>query len=133
MKLNEAPDDKLVETYIAIRDSVAAKESAHKEALSPLKGKLDKIEAEFLRRFSERGQESVRTNFGTAYKSTRSSATVADRGSYVGWILEAPEDRLSYLDVRANKTEVAQYKGEHGDVPPGLNWREELVVGFRRA
>jgi hypothetical protein len=133
MKLNEAPDDKLVGAYVSIRDDVAAEEAAFKARVKDKKEKLDKIEAEFLRRFGERGAESVRTTHGTAYKLVRTSATVADRGIYTDWILADPESRLSYLDVRANKKEIEQFKGEHGDIPPGLNWREELTVGFRRA
>ena len=31
------------------------------------------------------------------------------------------------------KQAVEQYKEEHGDLPPGINWREEVVVNVRRS
>jgi hypothetical protein len=37
------------------------------------------------------------------------------------------------LDVRANKTAVEGFLDEHQDLPPGVNVRREIAVGFRRS
>lgn len=132
MKIPDAPDDILVSHYVAIRDDVAKEEATFKAQIADKKKKLEKIENEFLRRFSDRGAESVRTKFGTAYRLTRTSATVADWESFFFQFV-VPNQAWDLLEHRAKKDAVVQYKGEHGDLPPGLNWREELTVGFRRA
>lgn len=132
-KLTDAKDDSIVGNYVKIRDRRALRKAAFDAEDADDKAKQERMEAEMLRRFNERGAESIRTTHGTAYKSTRTSATVADKDTYITWILQDPVERVNFLDVRANKTTVQQYKGEHNDLPPGLNWREELTVGFRRS
>jgi len=52
---------------------------------------------------------------------------------YFQWIREAPAERLTFVEARANKTAILQYKGEHDDLPPGINFSEAQSVGFRRA
>jgi hypothetical protein len=36
------------------------------------------------------------------------------------------------MDVRAAKSAIIQYKTANDDLPPGINWRAERVVNFRR-
>ncbi len=132
MKLNEAPDDKLIGAYVAIRDEIAQLEVAHKATLATPKGRLEKIEVEMLRRFQERGAESIRTKLGTAYRSTKTSVTCADWDSFFhGFVLN--NQAWEMLEHRPAKTAVLQYKEEHDELPPGLNYREEASVGFRRS
>lgn len=132
MKLHEAPDDKLVAAYIKIRDEIASDEAAAKAAIAPKKEKLDKIESEFLRRFAERGSEAVRTNSGTAYKSVRRSVSVGDwEAFFIDWVI--PNQAWEFINHAPNKSSVIEYRDLNGDIPPGLNLREEYVVGLRRA
>jgi hypothetical protein len=134
MKLQDAPDDKLISGYVKIRDARAQRKAAFDADDAADKEKQERIEAEFLRRFSERGTDSTKANgIGTAYKVVRSSATVGDKDVYFNWILEDPEIRMAFIEARANKTAVLQYRTEHEDIPPGINWREDLTVGFRRS
>lgn len=125
--------DQLVASYIRLRD----KKSALKKDLEGKTEKIDLLlkdmEAAILKTFNDTGQESARTEFGTAYKSVRTSASVASREDFLGWVLTDPDDRNSFLDVRANKTAVEQFRAANDDLPPGLNWREEVVVGVRRS
>jgi hypothetical protein len=37
------------------------------------------------------------------------------------------------LEHRVSKQAVEEYKSEHGDLPPGVDWREEVTVNVRRA
>lgn len=134
MKLPDIRDDKLVAAYISLRDKRATRKAEFDAADADDKSKQEKIEAEFLRRFNDRGINSVSAEgTGTAYKSIRTSATVADRGVYIDWVLEEPVNRVAFLDVRANKTTVEQYRAANDDLPPGLNWSETATVNFRRS
>lgn len=125
--------DQLVASYIRLRD----KKSALKKDLESKTEKIDTLlkdmEAAILKTFNDTGQDSARTEFGTAYKSVRTSASVASREDFLGWVLADIDDRNSFLDVRANKTAVEQFRAANDDLPPGLNWREEVVIGVRRS
>ena len=122
----------LVERYIALRDRKAAFKAEYDKKVAVLEDAMGKIEAVLLRSFNESGIENIKTEAGTAYVSVRTSATVADRDVYFGWVGEDFAERAIFLDARANKTAVDQFRAANNDLPPGLNWREERVVNIRR-
>jgi len=125
--------DDMVCKYIQLRDKKSEFKKEFEGKVAKLQEVMDKIEAVLLQKFSEDGSDSVRTEQGTAYKSVRTSASVADRDVYLSWLLADPDERIVFLDVRANKTAVEQYKAANDDLPPGLNWREEVVINVRRS
>jgi hypothetical protein len=76
--------------------------------------------------------DSVKTEFGTAYATTRSSASVADRDTFMEYVKANEEWAL--LEVRVSKTAVDQYRSANdNELPPGINIREERVVNIRRS
>lgn len=125
--------DDLVEKYIKLRDRRAQREAAFKAEDAGDRQLQDKIEALMLLKFQETGVESIKTPNGTAYTSVRASATVADPDIYFSWVRADPEERMIFLEARANKTAVKQFREAHDELPPGINWSETRVVNFRRA
>jgi hypothetical protein len=123
--------ERLVGGYVRLRDKKAEIEARHKEELAPLRKMMDDIEAKMLQAMQESNATSFKTTAGTAYKTSRTSATVADRSTFKEWIV--CEDAWEFADLRANKTAVAAYRDETGELPPGINWREELGVNFKRS
>ena len=123
--------EQLVEHYIKLRDKKAEITNATKEKLAKVEVLLDKIEAALLLTFQQSGAESVRTKSGTAYKSTKASATVADWDACLGFIRE--QELWQMLERRVSKEAVVQFKEAHQDLPPGVNWREEVTINVRRA
>jgi len=126
MKISE-----LVEKYIQIRDRKSQLKKEYEAKVAPLDEAHAKIEAKFLELFEKSGTDSLKTEFGTAYKSTRTSISVADRETFMAYIRE--NDEWPLLEVRPSKAAVESFKESHEDIPPGLNYREEMVVNFRRA
>lgn len=93
---------------------------------------MDKLEAKLLDVFNQTGMDSVKTEFGTAYASTRTTASVADRDAFMDFVKGKQE--WSLLEVRVNKTAVDQFRSANDDeLPPGINVREERVVNIRRS
>lgn len=125
--------DELIEKYIKLRDKKSQLKKAYEEEAGKLDTVMDKMEAVILKTFDATGQDSAKTTSGTAYKSTRSSATVADRDAFIGWVLDDPTERAIFLENRVSKTAVEHYKAETEDLPPGVNWRSEVTIGVRRA
>jgi hypothetical protein len=126
MKLSEA-----VSLYIKLRDKKAAMKKEFEASIAPLNEKMDKLEAKLLEVFNTTGMESVRTEFGTAYSSVRSSATVADRDSFISYVRS--HDDWALLEVRPAKLAIEEFRSANdGGLPPGINFTEERVVNVRR-
>lgn len=121
----------LVERYIALRDKKAEMKAAYDASVKDIDTALERIENHFLHHMQELGMESFRTPFGTPYISVRTSASVADWESVLGFIKSHGEWQM--LERRVNKTVVEAWRKEHNDLPPGLNWREERVVNVKRS
>lgn len=131
MKVEEVPNDKLVDLYVQLRDRRAQRKKVFELQDAADKVKQESIEGALLIRFQHDGSESVRTAYGTAFKSLVNYASVADRDTFMGHVKE--HDAFELLDVRCNKVGVKQYIDEHGTVPPGVNWRSELHIRVQRS
>lgn len=125
--------DELVANYIKLRDKKSQLKKQYDEKVAKVDAVMDKMEAIILKTFQDSGIDSARTDAGTAYVSTRTSASVASREEFFAWVLQDTEERLSFLENRVNKTMVDQYKAANDDLPPGINFRSEVTVGVRRA
>ncbi len=123
--------EQLVEHYITLRDKKAEIANAAKAKLAKVDALLDKIEGALLLTFQQSGAESVRTKSGTAYKSTKASATVADWDAVLNYIRD--NELWQMLERRVSKDAVIQFREQHNDLPPGVNWREEVTINVRRA
>lgn len=127
MKLSDA-----VSLYIKLRDQKAELKAEADAKLKPIQERMDKLEAKLLEAFQNTGVDSVRTEFGTAYQSTRTTASIADRDAFMEFVKSREE--WSLLEVRVAKTAVEQYRAANDDeLPPGVNIREERVVNVRRS
>lgn len=126
MKLSEA-----VSLYIQMRDKKAQMKADFEASIAPLNEKMEKLEAKLLDVFNKTGMDSVKTEHGTAYTTTRTTASVADRDAFMEYV--KANEEWSLLEVRASKTAVEQFKAVHDDIPPGVSIREERVVNIRRS
>ena len=125
MKLSEA-----VELYISLRDKKAEIATARKAEEAVVQAKMDKLEGQLMVALDKLGGEGMRTDKGTAYISSRTSATIADKAVFMDHV----KSNLAWdlLEVRVRKVAVDVYATEHGDVPPGVNYRTERTVSVRR-
>lgn len=131
MKVTDLPNDQIVRVYIELRDRRAQRKASYDNDDAADKGKQEKLEAVLLSRFLADGTESVRTANGTAYKSTRTSVSCADGAVFFDWCRE--NDAWDMLEKRPKKDAVVAFREEHNDIPPGLNWREDVTINVRRS
>ena len=128
---NAVKVDDVIRAYITIRDTIAQIKARQKVELQPYNEALDKLELQVLQVLNDAGVESMKTSAGTAYTSTKTSVTVADKSAFMDYVTS--NNAFELLDVRANKTAVDGFLEENQDVPPGVNVRREITVNFRRA
>lgn len=131
MSLTEAPDAVLVKAYVDLRDRRAKRKADFTAQDESDKTRQEKIEIELMRRFEEREIDSVSAaGVGTAYRSTRTSATVADWDAFLGHVVQ--NEAYELLEHRANKKAVENFKEEHEELPPGVSWSSIHTVNIRR-
>lgn len=121
----------LVRNYIALRDRKATLKTEYETKVAVIDDVMGKVEAHLLNVFNEMGMDSVKTEFGTAYKATRTSASVADWDAFFSYV--KLNDAWELLEHRCSKVAVEQFKAANADLPPGVNWREEQIVNIRRS
>ena len=68
--------------YVQLRDRRTVRKKEFQRADNVDKEKLEKIDAVLLQRYQEAGNESARTQYGTAYKTTVSYASVAEKDAF---------------------------------------------------
>jgi len=123
--------DRLIGGYVKLRDKKAELEAKHREELAPVRKLMAEIENRMLGYMNESGLTSLSSKgVGTAYQTTRVSATVADRDAFKGYCEQ--EDAWELADIRAGKAAIRAMVEETGELPPGINWREDIGVNFKR-
>lgn len=123
--------EEAINRYIELRDAKSALKAEWSKANALIETEMNQIEAQFLQKFNEEGSETVGSASGTAYKSTRSTAKVLDRDSWLKHIIESED--YQFIESRVNKTAVDEYINEHGMPPPGVGIVAETTVNIRRS
>jgi len=126
MKISE-----LVAKYVEVRDKKAQIKAEYDGKIAKVDEVLDKIEAALLKTFETTGMDSVRTEFGTAYTSTKTTASIADPDAFISFCKE--NNAWHMLQKRVAQAAVEQYKDEHEVLPPGIDWRVERTINIRRS
>jgi hypothetical protein len=123
--------DKMIQSYVALRDRKRAIEAKHKEELAPYAKVMGEIEAKMLAHMQKLGTNSVNTDAGTAYQITKPSATIRDGAAFRQWVVETAA--FGIVDWRANANAVSEYIEDNGGaLPPGVNFSTRTTVNFRR-
>ena len=120
----------LVGLYIKLRDRRKDRKTAYELDDQKDKDYQEKIEQKLLAFLNESGGESFRTDAGTAYKTTRTSATVQDWDAALAYI--KVHDAWDMLEHRVNKTFVEEYIETNQETPPGVGVSRITVVNVRR-
>jgi hypothetical protein len=123
--------DTIVERYVQLRDRKEQMNKAHEEKLAPLNEAMKRLEGAILGNLQAQGAESFRTKAGTAYLKNTVSITTADKLAFTNWLHET--GNWDTADIRPAKVAIEEFRKDNDDIPPGLNWKESVSVGIRRA
>ena len=123
--------DSIIERYIKLRDKKAQMKAAFDASTSDINNAMTRCEQVILEEINSQGVESVRTEFGTAFKSVTTSVTAADGEMFMQFCIA--NDRMDMMEKRPNKTAVEEYKAANDDLPPGINYRQAVSLNVRRA
>ena len=123
--------EKLVATYIKIRDARDEIKREMEARVAELQADLDVINQTLLEQFKAQGIDSARTPFGTAYRTVKSRYWTNDWDTMRNFIAE--HDAFDLLEKRIHQSNMKQFLEENPDLhPAGLNVDSEYSVTVRR-
>lgn len=123
--------DKLVRTYVKVRDKRRALSTEFEAKDKELENLLDAIEAELLEACKAIGADSIRTEFGTVSRKVSKRYWTNDWHSFHEFLKE--HDALELLEKRVAQSNMNTFLEDHPDLlPPGLNIDSRYTVVVRR-
>lgn len=122
--------DAQIKQYIEVRDTLKAFDDQVATARKPWSTMLDQLGGAIQRFLDAHSLENVATASGTAYKSSRTSASLADPAAFMNYVIE--NRAYDLLDRRANATAVKAFVEQHKQLPPGVNLSTVETLGVRR-
>tara|TARA_R110000782_G_scaffold95065_1_gene178943 strand:+ start:139 stop:546 length:408 start_codon:yes stop_codon:yes gene_type:complete len=123
--------DKLVKTYIKIRERRSELKAEFDEEDAPLVQQLETVKGALLTHCKQHEVDSVKTSEGLFYRTVKQSYWTSDWDKMHEFILEHGEPSL--LDKRINQKNMKQFLEENPELlPKGLNSNSEYTVTVRR-
>ena len=124
--------DEAIEAYVATRDELRAKQQAFKLEEDAMKLRMEQISMWLRDKADELGVDSFKTQFGTAYRSVKTSYRVATGGwdAFIGWVKET--GNFQCLEKRVAKLATKEIHDDTGTIPPGLDYVAEVEFDVRR-
>lgn len=124
--------DEAIEAYVATRDELRAKQQAFKLEEDAMKLRMEQISMWLRDKADELGVDSFKTQFGTAYRSVKTSYRVATGGwdAFIGWVKET--GKFQCLEKRVAKLAIKEIHDDTGAIPPGLDYVAEVEFDVRR-
>jgi hypothetical protein len=127
--------DELVAEHFRIKDWIEGESKRFDEHIKPQRERMNQIAAELLAKLIQEGQESAKTQHGTAYISRLVTPKVEDRTAFLDFCLENWEQGGNeMLQIGApQKDALENYKQVKGELPPGVTTSTFTKVNIRRS
>lgn len=123
---------KRIDQYIMVRDKIREAEERHDQELKPMKQIKEMLESALMAHLIATGVDSVAVKgCGTAYKTTKKSASLADAAAFRRFVIGS--EAWDLIDWKANVSAVEAFLTEQQQLPPGVNFSQRDVVGVRKA
>jgi hypothetical protein len=131
MTMGEVTYDKLVATYVKIRDARAAATAEHKAKDDAMKAQQERLEVFLLQQMQDTGMESFKTSAGTAYRTETMVPGSNDWDAFYKWVHETHGYDFFFKRIKADA--VRDYMDQHnGETPPGVTVFSKFGVTVRR-
>lgn len=128
----EVTTEKVVETYIKVRDAIAAMEQRHKDEKRNLVEQLEVLEQELLTRVEQAGGNISVPNVGRVARRISRNFWTNDWESFYKVVKE--HDAFHLLHQRISNKAMQEFLNEHPNLmPEGLNVDSRYTVTVTRA
>lgn len=122
----------VIEAYLKLRTQKEELSNRHKDEMAPLNLRIEKLEVFMLLLLNNAKVDSMAfKGVGTMFKQNVSSVTVAEWDATLQWIKD--NNAWEFLERRVSKTVVNEYAEANGEVPPGIDIKNDTVVRVRKS
>ena len=122
----------MIEQYIVCRDWLEADDAKHAERQKPIRERMQILEGAVTEALLAAGGESLKTEQGTAYRSTVLAVRCASREDFMDFVFDGR--REGFLTSAVAKDAVKEWMNDHpGETPPGVDVTWIHKTNFRRA
>jgi hypothetical protein len=122
---------KRIGQFVKLRDKINEIKKQQKEFLKPYNETLEQLNGVLLAHLNTVNGNSVSTDAGTAYRSEKKAASLADPEAFRKFVIA--NQLFDLIDWKANVTAVEDYINEKELPPPGVNYSSTFVAGVRRS
>ena len=123
--------DKLVSTYVAVRDEKRRIQSEADAQVALLDAHLKSLAEALLEQCKEINADSIKTSSGTAMRSLKTKYWTGDWEAMYAFIHK--HEAFELLEKRIQQTNMKQFlEVNEGVHPPGLNIDQEYTIVIRR-
>lgn len=121
--------DELVQEYVATRNLLSEKRKEFEDFEKKSKNHLSELESAIMQLFEELGVTNTKTDFGTAYKTTKRHVRMANWDKFISFIKRT--DNYQLLEKRPAKLASLEVLENDDSITPddiGLDVVSEVVV-----
>lgn len=119
-----------IEKFILIRDKLKIIRKPFDDLETFCKQRQFAINEYLIGLSQQFGVDSFKTEYGTAYKTVKTSYRVENWDAYSKWLIET--GNMQCIEKRAAKLAVKEVHDETGEIPPGLMLYQEIEFTFRK-
>lgn len=123
----------LIKKYIELRDWLERDTKAAEERQKPYRDAMATIEGAVQKHLLDNNLDNVKSEFGTAYRTTHMSVKLADRGAFINYITQNSNNPFSYFTNAVSKEKIKEHIDAHGSAPSGIDVATIQKIGFRRS
>jgi hypothetical protein len=123
----------MIQQYIKLRDYVELKTKEFEAGIKQYRDGMAAIESAVSQQIIEMGGESIKTEFGTAYRTTVMAVKMADRQAFMEFVTQDWGKREAFLTSAVTKDVVKDWIEQNNSKPPGLDIAYIHKTNFRRA
>lgn len=121
---------KRIDQYVRLRDKIKKMKENFDAELEPFATALEQLNNMILDHLNKVNSDSVATPMGTAYRTAKKSASLADPDLFMNYVIT--QGAWDLLDRKANVTAVEDFITNNKSPPPGVNFSKVFVAGVRR-
>ena len=130
--MTDAKADKLTLAYIKMRDKRSEILKAYEAEDAVIQEQMEMVEAELKKMCEEIGADSIKTSYGTVYRSVKTQYQVNDWDSMYKFVMEHNIPQV--LFKRVSTTNMKQFLDENPNLMPmGMNIDNKYTVTVRRS
>lgn len=123
----------IIKKYIELRDWIEADTKAVDERQKPYRDGMNLLENMMQEILNKDGADNIKTEFGTAYRTTLMSVRMADRQAFIDYVSNTEDDPFAYFTNAVSKEKIKEFIDQHGSPPAGIDITTIQKTNFRRA